>query len=99
MQDLAGHGRIQSAESFRNGKVIDRGTGVLRGDVGGLSGQAFRAMHHMSASRFRKRGKLFNTVFMGEHSHDMGGPYRETFATFVQVSQSDSTQFDGVVLN
>ena len=42
----------------------------------------------MSASRFRKKGKLFNVILIGEHSHDAGGPYRETFAEMAQELES-----------
>ena len=45
-------------------------------------------MSSLSASRFRKKGKLFNTIFIGEHSHDAGGPYRETFAEIASELES-----------
>lgn len=53
-----------------------------------LFSQAFRHMHEMPPSRFRHSNKLYNTVFMGEMSHDAGGPYRESFTAYCAELQS-----------
>ena len=47
-------------------------------------------MNPMPASRFRKRGKLFTAIFVGEHSQDAGGPYRQTFSTMAQELETPS---------
>jgi E3 ubiquitin-protein ligase HERC2 len=38
--------------------------------------QAFRVMHFMPARNLRRSDRLYNTMFMGEHAQDAGGPYR-----------------------
>ena len=34
-------------------------------------------MHGMPVATLRRNAKLYNCIFMGERSHDAGGPYRE----------------------
>lgn len=41
-------------------------------------------------SRLRRSDKLYNVTFMGEHSQDAGGPYRETFAIYAAELQSNA---------
>ena len=50
--------------------------------------QAFRSMHIMPPGNFRRSGKLYNVIFMGEYSHDAGGPYRESFAFYAMELQT-----------
>lgn len=50
--------------------------------------QAFRVIHGMPPARLRRADKLYNTKFMGEHAVDGGGPYRESFGTYMQELQS-----------
>ena len=38
----------------------------------------------------RRSDKLYNVIFMGEHSQDAGGPYRESFAIYAAELQSTS---------
>lgn len=38
--------------------------------------QAFRTMHAMNPSGFRRADRLYTTKFLGEHAQDAGGPYR-----------------------
>ena len=51
-------------------------------------GQAFRQLHHLPATTFRRTDRIYTTKFMGEHAQDAGGPYRETFATYCSELQS-----------
>lgn len=53
-----------------------------------LFSQAFKVIHKMKPTYLRRRSQLYDTVFMGEHSHDAGGPYRESFAVYAQELQS-----------
>jgi hypothetical protein len=51
-------------------------------------GQAYRQMHSMSPAILRRGNQLYNTILMGERSHDAGGPYRETFCEYAAEIQS-----------
>jgi len=51
--------------------------------------QAFRTMHFMPARRLRQAERLYNTIFMGERSHDAGGPYRESFSVYCAELESE----------
>ncbi|CAM9143892.1 unnamed protein product [Scytosiphon promiscuus] len=51
-------------------------------------GQAFRQMNMMHPRCLRTHSKLYNCVFMGEHSQDAGGPYRESWSMYAQELQS-----------
>jgi len=53
-------------------------------------GQAFRQMHPMPTASLRRAGKLYNCVFMGERSHDAGGPYRESWSMYAQELMSEN---------
>ncbi|CAM9672779.1 unnamed protein product [Choristocarpus tenellus] len=53
-------------------------------------GQAFRQIHVMHPRCLRTNAKLYNCVFMGEHSQDAGGPYRETWSIYAQELQSSA---------
>ena len=55
-----------------------------------MFGQSLRQMESWPAGAFCKKGKLFETVFLGEYAHDAGGPYREMFATWVRELESPS---------
>ena len=52
--------------------------------------QAFRAMHSINPRALRRSEQLYNTIFLGEYSQDVGGPYRESFAQYCAELQSDS---------
>ena len=52
--------------------------------------QAFRAIHPLHPSVLRRSGQLYNTIFLGEHSQDVGGPYRESFAQYCSELQSNA---------
>jgi len=52
--------------------------------------QAFRQIHPLPPRRLRRKGQLYNTIFMGEHSNDAGGPYSESFAMMCLELQSSS---------
>ena len=52
--------------------------------------QAFRQIHRLPPKLLRRSGQLYNTVFMGEHSNDAGGPYSESFAMMCLELQSPS---------
>ncbi|CAM9214773.1 unnamed protein product [Chrysoparadoxa australica] len=55
-----------------------------------LFSQAFRQLRGLPSSAFRigSGDSLYNTIFLGEHAHDAGGPYRETFAQYCSGLQS-----------
>ncbi|CAM9783858.1 unnamed protein product [Discosporangium mesarthrocarpum] len=55
-----------------------------------LFGQAFWALRGLPATTFclRQGEALYSTVFVGEHAHDAGGPYRESFAQYCAELQS-----------
>jgi len=55
-----------------------------------LFSQAFRAMRSLPAEAYRLKpgDSLYSTIFMGEMSHDAGGPYRESFAQYTTELQS-----------
>ena len=53
--------------------------------------QAFRQMNSMPNSRFRppqSTDRMYNCIFMGERSHDAGGPYRESWSQYAQELES-----------
>jgi hypothetical protein len=52
--------------------------------------QAFRQMHPMNPQSLRRSNKLYNCVFMGERSHDAGGPYRESWSMYCTELQSSA---------
>lgn len=52
--------------------------------------QAFRQIHPLPPRRLRRKNQLYNTIFMGEHSNDAGGPYSESFAMMCLELQSSS---------
>jgi hypothetical protein len=54
-----------------------------------LFSQAFRAIHTRPIMDLRRHGNIYNTTFVGEFSHDAGGPYRESFAQYCAELQSD----------
>ncbi|CAN0358496.1 unnamed protein product, partial [Ectocarpus sp. 12 AP-2014] len=69
------------------------GLGTLRADQKGrhtLFCQAFFSLRNTEESLFRLRpGEvLYSTVFVGEHAHDAGGPYRESLAEYCAELQS-----------
>ena len=53
--------------------------------------QAMRQMNSMPPERFRVPStveKLYTCTFMGERSHDAGGPYRESWSQYAQELES-----------
>jgi hypothetical protein len=50
--------------------------------------QAFRQIHPMQPRGLRRADKLYNVFWMGERSHDAGGPYRETWSVYCNELQS-----------
>lgn len=54
-----------------------------------LFSQAFRQMHTRPAHDLRRHGTLYTAHLLGEHSHDAGGPYRETWAQYCAELQSE----------
>ena len=48
-------------------------------------GQAFRSIHGLPSSSLRRKEQLWTVIFVGEHSQDAGGPYRESWSTMCQV--------------
>jgi len=55
--------------------------------------QAFRQMDTLPPMRFRvpeSTDRLYNCIFMGERSHDVGGPYRESWSQYAAELQSDA---------
>jgi hypothetical protein len=52
--------------------------------------QAFRRLHPASPQRFRHGNRLYSVTLMGEFAQDAGGPYRETFESYVEELQSSS---------
>ena len=53
-------------------------------------GQAFRAIHGVPPSSLRNKERLWTVVFVGEHSIDAGGPYRESWSSMGQELMSAS---------
>jgi hypothetical protein len=49
--------------------------------------QAFRQIHPMPPSSLRRADKLYTCTFMGERSHDAGGPYRESWSCYCNELQ------------
>ena len=58
--------------------------------VWSVFGQAFRCMHGMNSSVFRRKGQLWNTVLAGERAQDAGGPYRESWSVMCAELMSKS---------
>jgi hypothetical protein len=50
--------------------------------------QAFRQIHPMDPTTLRRSNKLYKCTFMGERSHDAGGPYRESWSAYCNELQS-----------
>lgn len=48
-------------------------------------GQAFRTIHGLPSSSLRRKEQLWTVIFVGEHSQDAGGPYRESWSSMCQV--------------
>eukprot|EP01036_Dinobryon_divergens_P031758 gene31758-41221_t len=53
-------------------------------------GQAFRTIHGLPSSSLRRKEQLWTVVFIGEHSQDAGGPYRESWSSMCQELMSAS---------
>ncbi|CAM9151525.1 unnamed protein product [Scytosiphon promiscuus] len=75
----AQHGRLRAREVGQQGRET-------------LFGQAFLGLRNAPTELFRLRpGEvLYSTVFVGEHAHDAGGPYRESFAEYCAELQSSA---------
>ena len=54
-------------------------------------GQAFRSIHGLPPSSLRSKSRLWRVEFIGEHSIDGGGPYRDSWANMCQVCLNDNT--------
>jgi E3 ubiquitin-protein ligase HERC2 len=52
--------------------------------------QAFRQLHSVAPRSLRRADKLYNVLWMGERSHDAGGPYRESWSFYCSELQSPS---------
>jgi len=55
--------------------------------------QAFRRMDPMNPSSLRvprETDRMYNCIFMGERSHDAGGPYRESWSQYAAELESAS---------
>lgn len=75
--------RISAGKYLRSGQVDNEARHMC-------FSQAFRVMHIMSPISLRRSNKLYDTIFVGEHAQDVGGPYRESFATYAMELQSNS---------
>ncbi|CAN0085310.1 unnamed protein product, partial [Laminaria digitata] len=92
----AGTGRIRPILELRLSRGRASRHARPRGPLAGLEqrhtlfGQAFLALKNAPAEAFRLRPgeALYSTVFLGEHAHDAGGPYRESFAEYCAELQS-----------
>ena len=47
-------------------------------------------MHFLPPLQLRNHEQVYNTIFMGERSHDVGGPYRESFEAYCEELQSEA---------
>lgn len=52
-----------------------------------LFAQAYRGLHRLPATLYRRHGQVYKTILMGEKAEDAGGPYRETFAAYAAELQ------------
>jgi hypothetical protein len=73
--------RTLSIKNAKQGKCDDEGRWSI-------FGQAFRVIHGMPPSQIRRKDQLWKVAFAGEHSNDVGGPYRESWTVICQELQT-----------
>jgi hypothetical protein len=53
-----------------------------------LFSQAFRQLNSLDGGHFRRKDNIYYVRFLGENAEDAGGPYRETFAQYIEELHS-----------